>query len=251
MKVEKLVPEVYYRESRDFAYIGRLCEILFNYMKTGADCVGMNIDNENIEGNLVDLLVDTLGFELRHDYVNKDLIVVASAFSNLLKYKGTTTAIELAVRLLLNSQDIKNQDDFEFCKLDAEKAEIDISIPDALSDIVLLEDLFDYILPVGVTYTFTKFSNNKNIKETKVNTNSQLLGITSIKEEDLAKAQSVYAADIDIGIIESEVVSVDTYQGPGSIYTGIVVSDARSKDDLKDAMNKTPASTADVDEKNK
>ena len=39
MEVRKLVPDVYYRESRDFSYIGRLIEILVNYNKTGADLV--------------------------------------------------------------------------------------------------------------------------------------------------------------------------------------------------------------------
>ena len=36
MEVRKLVPDIYYKDSRDFSYIGRLFEVLINYMKTGA-----------------------------------------------------------------------------------------------------------------------------------------------------------------------------------------------------------------------
>ena len=230
MKVENLVPEVYYKESRDFSFVARICEVAFNYMKTAADCVNINIDNENVDGNLVDLLVNTLGFELRHDYVNKDLIVLASAFSTLLKYKGTTTAIELAVRLLLNSQEIQNQDDFEFCVLDTEKAEVNINIPDVLSDIILLEDLFDYILPVGVTYKFTKFGNNKNSNQTNINTKSELLGDTTA--ESVTLDTSVYVSEQKLGAVEVENTSVDTYDGPGSIFTGIVVSELPESEDI-------------------
>lgn len=62
MKVERMVPEIYYDKSRDFAYIGRLLEIVFNYMKTAADNVGVEPD-EDIDSNIIDLLVNTLGFE--------------------------------------------------------------------------------------------------------------------------------------------------------------------------------------------
>lgn len=230
MKVDKLLPEVYYKESRDFAYVGRLVEIVLNYMKTAADCVNLNVDNENIDGNIVDLLVDTLGFELRHAYVNKDLIGISSAFSSLLKYKGSTAAIELAVRLLLNSQGIKNQADFDFCILDSEKAEIQINIPDALSDIILLEDLFDYILPVGVTYKFTKFSNNNNKKQSKVQPVS-ILG-NSTDKATAGRVDSAYMFDSNIGVIKSD--DSDTNH-IGGFYTGVVATEIRNPDELKEA----------------
>lgn len=225
MKVEKLLPEVYYRESRDFAYVGRVIGLVLNYMKTAADCVGINLDNENVDANTIELLVDTLGFEARHEYVNKDLIVVASAFSELLRKKGTAEAINLAVRLLLNSQNIKNQTDFEFCILNEEKAEIEINIPDVLTDIVLLEDLFDYILPVGITYKFTKFSNNKNTRLSTFGSQSVLVSDT---DKDFANQKtSAYQGDEYLGIIatDANILSTDEQyieDARGSIYTGLI-----------------------------
>lgn len=238
MRVDNLVPEVYYRESRDFAYIGRLIEIVLNYMKTAADCVNINIDNENVDANIVELLVDTLGFELRHAYVNKDLIGISSAFSSLLKYKGSTSAIELAVRLLLNSQGIKNQADFDFCIFDPERAEVQINIPDALSDIILLEDLFDYILPVGVTYKFTKFSNNNNKKQSAIHPVAILQNTTD--KNTAGSADSAYVFDSNIGVIKSDASEMGHI---GGFYTGVVATDIRDPEVIKNEALEHSAST--------
>lgn len=239
MKVDKLLPEVYYKESRDFAYVGRLLEILFNYMKTAADCVSINIDNEGIEGNLIDLLVDTLGFELKHEYVNKDLISIGSAFSSLLKLKGTTDAVEMAVRLLLNSQGIKNTSDFNFCVLDVEKAEMMINIPDTLSDIVLLEDLFDYILPVGITYSFTRFGNVNNKKETDVIANTSLTRISKYDDSDKIASRSTYVFDSDIGIVKSDSIpgmQIDDIYNIGGLHTGVVVTEIQGAEETASSL---------------
>ena len=72
MRVVDLVPEVYYRESRDFSYLGRLLEIVFNHVKTGSDLVNSNPLNEDIYSSMLDILSTTLGFESKHNYVNRD-----------------------------------------------------------------------------------------------------------------------------------------------------------------------------------
>ena len=38
IKVQKYTPEVYYKNSRDFQAVGRVCDVLYNYIL-------MNIDN--------------------------------------------------------------------------------------------------------------------------------------------------------------------------------------------------------------
>lgn len=217
MKLEALLPEVYYKESRDFAYVARVLEICMNYIKTGADCVNMNLDNNSVSSMLVELLADTLGFNSKHKYVTKDLIVISSAFSELLHNKGNLKAVDLAIRLLLNSQNIKNKSDFDFCTFNPITYELEINIPDTLSDLILLEDLFDYILPVGVTYVFTKFGNMNNQTTTNVDIESDIINIENIQQ-----------SDTQLGIIESN--NLDLADAPGSIYSGLVVSDSDSND---------------------
>ena len=81
---------------------------------------------------------------------------------SMLKQKGTGAAIELAIRLLLNSQQIEVSSDFKFYDLIEETKELCVNIPYQLTDTVLLEDIFDYILPAGVTYHFARISNFDN-----------------------------------------------------------------------------------------
>lgn len=152
MKVKNLVPEVYYRDSRDFSYIGRVCEILFNYMKTNVDLVGQSPVNEEVPDCIVDLLATTLGFESKHKYQTLDLVSICSSFTELLRNKGNRLSIEEAVTILMRTQNINEEIDIDVDEVDKHK--YIIYVPKTLDDIILLEDLFEYILPTGVTYSF-------------------------------------------------------------------------------------------------
>lgn len=167
MKVEKLIPEVYYSQSRDFSYIGRLMEILFNYMKTAADCVSVNPDSLNIDPTTIELIALTLGFESKHVYTTRDLIYIISSFSHLINKKGTKESINHAIKLLINSQQIKMDllEDEDFILMSDDYV-LEIKIPSQMTDTILLEDLFDYILPTGMLYRFNRISpqaKNKSI----------------------------------------------------------------------------------------
>ena len=159
MRVENLVPQVYYKESRDFAFIGRLIELSINYMKTAADNVEIKL-NENIDNYLLQLLADTLGFKLKHNYNTKDLLYVCSSLFELYKNKGSKDSIAKAVQLLINSQNIKQKVVWDVnLRWDTQKEKnLILEIPDKLSDVILIEDLFDYILPAGITYSFIRIS---------------------------------------------------------------------------------------------
>ena len=154
-----MVPEIYYSGSRDFSFLARLFEVALNYMKTGADIIDYNLDSENADSTLIDLLCNTLGFVVKHKYINKDLVAVASTFSNLVKWKGSEYSIREAIKTLLNSQGIREQ--FELDSSDRYNKEITLILPPETKDIILLEDLFDYILPAGmlVTINYSKIYN--------------------------------------------------------------------------------------------
>lgn len=209
MKVENLVPQVYYKESRDFAYIGRLFEIVFNYIKTNADLVSAKSISENANPLVVKLITDTLGFKPKHEYITKDLISLASVFTSLLRDKGSEKAINLAVQILLNSQKLKGNINQQYLNKDLGSDSYDwaILIPSEMKDVVLLEDLFDYILPAGVTYQIitTSFSSIENITVISssdlsdiIHYDTKQLGqITSEnnKEEDLVRDEQGNAKD--------------------------------------------------------
>lgn len=229
MIVSNLIPNIYYKESRDFAYVGRLVEIILNYMKTGADAISARFDEVGSEGNTINLLVDTLGFDLKHEYLDRDLVYIASTLTELLRNKGTSAAVDLAVRLMLNSQQVRDLADFEFCTFDPNTHEVEIRIPDTLTDIILLEDLLEYILPAGIIYKFTRFHSAKPNQDTQIATESNLgdyQGRYHFNDEELA-AIATYKHTVNIDPATGEtavenVEDVDIENQIGNFYLGVI-----------------------------
>lgn len=195
MNIEQLLPNVYYEDSRDFAYIARLFELIFNYMKTGADCVKNNYtsDKSAVDSSLVELLADTLGFTCRHSYDNDALTAIAGSFQELLRNKGSLYSIELAINLLINAQQTKGDKEFNYaCELhpeyDPDDVDLIIYLPDNLQQVTLLEDLLDYILPAGMLYKILKIQSTGGFRTstTSVFADTNIIHIVRPTNKELA-----------------------------------------------------------------
>lgn len=152
IKVRDLVPTIYYNKSRDFQALGRVFEVLYNYAKTGTDLVL----NSYEDTKMLDLLAKTLGFNSKHNYNTDDLVTLCNTFILILKNKGSKKSIEDSITALLNAQHIESKfyvNDL-YNENNVKEHSLEIYIPSDLDDLVLLEDLFDYILPAGYTYRF-------------------------------------------------------------------------------------------------
>lgn len=151
-----LVPEIYYNDSRDFQFIGRLFEVAFNHVKTSVDTILNNPFSRNIDNKLLDLVAKTVGFETKHKYNVDDLKVICSCFKEIVKNKGSKKAIDILVRSLLKAQNIKSDYRIEIVNEslseDEEQHSVIIIVPPELKDRVLVEDVLDYILPAGYNY---------------------------------------------------------------------------------------------------
>jgi hypothetical protein len=164
IKTCDITPTIYNSQSRDFQLLGRALEIIFNYSKTETDLLKECPMSDDSDDDMLPLLATTLGFRSKHKYVDRDLRAVLSSFSDMLKYKGSIQSVELAIRALLHAQRIS--DKFEVVSETDETntshylCNYKIYISSDVTDLVLLEDLFDYILPAGFTYEFilTTFS---------------------------------------------------------------------------------------------
>ena len=221
MIVEKLVPEVYYKESRDFSYIGRLFEIVLNYIKTSSDLVSLDLARKNESGVFLDLLAKTLGFETKHQYITKDLIYVVSSFTDLLKKKGTISAIEEAIRILLYSQKIDYYDK-HVIKDPINNTNLLIFLPREMKDIVLLEDIFEYILPTGITYTLI-IGDLSKVEDGDKYTIYDSIKIEKYKDFKLGQISyydSTYTNNI------SENPKKNYTKERSTFYTGMIVTDA-------------------------
>lgn len=216
MKINNLVPEIYCRGSRDFEFISRLFEVIFNYVKTGSEIVNSNLDSDKVNPFLIELLCNTLGFTLKHKYITKDLVYIASAFSSLLKKKGTLESVEEAIVLLLNSQKINTPYVLTFNET---TKELSIVLPPEMSDIILLEDLFDYILPAGITITLSTTSTYGNV-DTKINVNDSLTynWLSSSETGQIYNSNSPSSDKLQKGSLYET----------SSIYTATIASDEKN-----------------------
>lgn len=194
IKVQNYTPSVYYNNSRDFQAIGRLCEVLYNYLLMNISTLRELPLSDNIDPTLLDLVLLTVGFDKHHNYTNVDLIKLAEIFKYIMKIKGTEKAIEEIVYLLLRSQSVEDE---EFIlnihsltgkfrlqdwkpDQDADKVDtfsVDLYVSNKLKDIVLIEDVFDYILPAGFIYHIYSSTAYGGTYETQEKNNSYVLNM--------------------------------------------------------------------------
>ena len=172
INIKDMTPNVYMANSRDFQVLARTLEVLLNYVQMNIDNMEGNYRIDNMNQGLINLFLLSLGFEGAHNYTNVDLEKVAKVFKWLMKRKGTKEAIYDIVYLLLRSQHLEEEFSITIHTIKNNNVRtttsmtpselsdlytIDLYLPRNLKDLVLLEDLFDYILPAGFTYTLREY----------------------------------------------------------------------------------------------
>ena len=164
IKLQDLTPEVYYKQSRDFQFIGRLYDIVLNYIKTNAANLYNLPIGPNMNEQLLTLLALTLGFKPKKNYNSKQLLAICSVLPEILKHKGSMQAIVIAVNALLAAEEITQPLDYSI----QSKKSITLYVSQKLSDLTLLTDLLDYILPAGISYNLVKENQLVTALETKI-----------------------------------------------------------------------------------
>lgn len=160
LKTQKLTPEVYYKESRDFQFFGRLYDSVFNYLKTEIDLVKTFPLQNKQDTAFVELLLKTLGFRNLREYQTDQLIALASVWTDLIRNKGSRYAIDMLVRTILRAENISSAYDIQFDDTTKDFPTVIIKIKDLISsqESALLEEVLSYILPVGTAYIIQDIS---------------------------------------------------------------------------------------------
>ena len=169
IKLQELTPSVYYEQSRDFQFIGRLYDIVLNYIKTNADNLYTLPIGKNMDEKLLNLLAFTLGFQSKHHYNSKQLLAICSVLPLILKHKGSLNAILIAVNSILYAEGINQALDYEF-----KNNNLVLYLSPDLSDLTLLKDIMIYILPAGIGCDMIKEIQSVNKIETILTTKDEV-----------------------------------------------------------------------------
>ena len=153
IKLQDYTPEVYYKSSRDFQFIGRLYDLVLNYVKTNADSIYYNPLSDNSNQGMTELLALTLGFRSKYHYTTKQLRAICSTFSYALKNKGNVKSILAVCNALLRAEGISQDARYE---LYDNNTSINIIVSQDFPDVMILSDVLSYLLPAGMNYTITK-----------------------------------------------------------------------------------------------
>ena len=169
IKLQELTPSVYYEQSRDFQFIGRLYDIVLNYVKTNADNLYTLPIGKNMDEKLLNLLALTLGFQSKHHYNSKQLLAICSVLPLILKHKGSLNAILIAVNSILYAEGIRQALNYEF-----KDNNLVLYLSPDLSDLTLLKDIMIYILPAGIGCDMIKEIQSVNKIETILTTKDEV-----------------------------------------------------------------------------
>lgn len=174
IRLQDSTPSVYYDQSRDFQFIGRLFDVVLNSVRTNTSNITCLPVDKNMNEKLLNLLSTTLGFQSKHNYNSKQLEALCSVLPTVLRNKGSIQAVLCAVNALLGAEGITQSLDYVVTS----KKEITLYLPEYLSDLNLLKDLLVYILPAGIGCQMVK-----EISETvKVETNLGTQDVVTFNE---------------------------------------------------------------------
>ena len=171
IRLQDLVPNVYYEKSRDFQFIGRLFDIVLNSVKTNSDTLYDLPSGKNKDERLLNLLAFTLGFQPKHHYNSKQLEAICSVLSLVIKNKGSLNAIIIATNAILHAEGLTQPLSYSV----APGESITLYLPTQLSDLTLLSDLMNYILPAGIYCNFVKEISKVTNVETKIGIKSEVI----------------------------------------------------------------------------
>jgi hypothetical protein len=213
IQLQNYTPDVYYKHSRDFQFIGRLYDIVLNSVKTNSDLLYSIRNDANFNDKLVDLLAMTLGFKSKRHYSTKQLIALCSIFPTILKNKGNIKAVQLAGQTLLNAEGITEPFSCEIID-----STLYLFVPKKLSDLNLFYDLLDYILPAGITCEIAIGVMVHDTINTKIGVSNDAV---TIKQESSAGAvlydDYIYAGDITKTTLYDEGTDYSSSDTPDNI----------------------------------
>lgn len=173
-RLQNNVPEVYVEDSRDFQLLLRLYDCINNGLKNDIDSMCFSLNTEFCRNNILELLKTKLGFFTKENFNDDVLRTTLLGFPMILRNKGSLLSVSYALNTFIKAYNLLP----DMLVLYAEKPTtiyghkvkdhtIVVGIGDLAYDKRLLEEIFKYILPAGISYYFFLFTrlNFNNLTE--------------------------------------------------------------------------------------
>ena len=201
IKTQLLTPEIYYKESRDFQFFGRLYDSIFNYLKTDIDLIKSFPTNNTQDAKFLELLLKTLNFRNLREYQLDQLRYLAKEWIYIIKNKGSMGAVEKAIRLILRLENIKENYNIVYTNSRFDIPTVVVQLKNAISsqESSLLEEILNYILPIGVGYVIQNVAVLDQFEPMTIHLeeHTSLRGVNRVDIGSLAKQKNVYVESDD------------------------------------------------------
>lgn len=194
IKTQELTPHIYYKESRDFQLFGRIYDVLFNYLKLNIESMKVEELNNTSHSNFIELSLNTLGFFPKRNYDIEELKSLVSVYSDIIKNKGSIYSIETLIKTVLRS--IGESKDYGIIKTydpETNTPVIIIKIKSKLTNqqSILIEEVLDYIMPIGVDYFIQSVSLQDNFIPLII-TAKENIGVKGVNTSDISSLANTY-----------------------------------------------------------
>lgn len=209
MQLKNLTPPIYSEESRDFQLLCNLYDSVVNGLIYDATTINQFLETDLCKNELLVHLACKLGFFTNKDINADELRYLLCGFPYVIKNKGSITAIKQALYLYIKT--FGKSDELAVAYYPKETTLDDGTIVDAHTlviifyvfenapDVTILDEIFKYILPCGVSYRIL-FRNKLNALDTQV--------------EDEQKANLIFVSDsINSMLRGSDNTVLDTHIG--------------------------------------
>lgn len=216
--VVKQTPLEYSKQSRDYQVLARLYTALYNINKMYID--NMQVWNNDIDNKLTTLRSRTLNFIPKHSWDLDDLDAAMSCFKYMMRRKGTIPAIEFCLTILMRIKKLSGKVSEEDGTLivNHEENKLEVRIPQQLASVGVVEDLFDYLLPAGMTYRIIEYT------EVGLSNNVTSIGYTDeiTFPYENSEGSTPFVSDSELTIYGAELVNGEDNTPGSTIYKNTV-----------------------------
>ena len=169
IRLQNKVPPVYPDNSRDFQLFLHLYDVIINGLKYDIDGITHIINTETCKSTILKLLQTKLGFYSIKNFTDADLRLILRCFPNLIRKKGTISAVKEAVYMFLKLMNIEAEIKVDLVSdetLENYRLEYGDTINDhtiligldaPIKDVSSLTEVLKYIIPFGYSVFFYRY----------------------------------------------------------------------------------------------